>query len=67
MARPPTGRSTPSELKTLRAKERLPQLRPANTAFDGQFQIPTLHRLGVDGVFADNAGTAVAVRRRVFR
>ena len=50
-----------------RTKERLPQLRPANTAFDGQFQIPTLHRLGVDGVFADNAGTAVAVRRRVFR
>ncbi len=33
---------TLAELKTLRAKERLPQLRPANTAFDGQFEIPTL-------------------------
>lgn len=29
------------ELKTLRCKERLPQLRPANTAFDGREQIPT--------------------------
>lgn len=33
--------STLAELKTLRAKERLPQLRPANTAFDGQEEIPT--------------------------
>ncbi|KQN08915.1 glycerophosphodiester phosphodiesterase [Sphingomonas aurantiaca] len=33
---------TLAELKTLRAKERLPKLRPANTAFDGQFEIPTL-------------------------
>ncbi|RZM09380.1 MAG: glycerophosphodiester phosphodiesterase, partial [Sphingomonas sp.] len=33
---------TLAELKTLRAKERLPKLRPANTAYDGQFQIPTL-------------------------
>lgn len=32
---------TAAELKTLRCKERLPQLRPANTAFDGQEQIPT--------------------------
>lgn len=32
---------TLAELKTLRAKERLPQLRPANTAFDGQLEIPT--------------------------
>ena len=32
---------TLAELKTLRAKERLPALRPANTAFDGQFEIPT--------------------------
>ncbi len=29
------------ELKTLRARERLPALRAANTAWDGQFQIPT--------------------------
>jgi glycerophosphoryl diester phosphodiesterase len=31
-----------AELKTLRARERLPQLRPANAAYDGQFEIPTL-------------------------
>ena len=33
---------TLAELKTLRARERLPQLRPANAAFDGRFQVPTL-------------------------
>ncbi|MBY0521388.1 MAG: glycerophosphodiester phosphodiesterase [Sphingomonas sp.] len=33
---------TLAELKTLRAKERLPQLRPSNAKFDGQFDIPTL-------------------------
>ena len=32
---------TLAELKTLRAKERLPQLRPANAAFDGQEGIPS--------------------------
>ena len=32
---------TLAELKTLRAKERLPQLRPANAAYDGKFDIPT--------------------------
>ncbi|WP_425453201.1 glycerophosphodiester phosphodiesterase [Sphingomonas gilva] len=33
---------TLAELKTLRAKERLPQLRPANTGYDGRFEVPTL-------------------------
>jgi glycerophosphoryl diester phosphodiesterase len=33
---------TLAELKTLRAKERIPQTRPANTAFDGLYEIPTL-------------------------
>ena len=33
---------TLAELRTLRAKERLPQLRTANTAFDGLYPIPTL-------------------------
>jgi glycerophosphoryl diester phosphodiesterase len=33
---------TLAELKTLRARERLPQLRPANAAYDGRFTIPTL-------------------------
>lgn len=32
---------TLAELKTLRAKERLPQLRPGNTRYDGQEEIPT--------------------------
>lgn len=32
---------TLDELKTLRCKERLPQLRPANMAYDGQEAIPT--------------------------
>lgn len=33
---------TLAELRTLRAKERLPQVRPQNTAFDGLYQVPTL-------------------------
>jgi len=33
---------TLSELQTLRARERLPEIRPANTAFDGLYQVPTL-------------------------
>ncbi len=36
---------TLAELKTLRAKERLPQLRSANMAFDGQFDIPTFDEI----------------------
>ena len=36
---------TLAELKTLRAKERIPQLRPANTVFDGRYQIPTLQEV----------------------
>lgn len=33
------------ELKTLRAKERLPQFRPGNTRYDGQAEIPTLDEI----------------------
>jgi glycerophosphoryl diester phosphodiesterase len=36
---------TLAELKTLRAKERLPQLRKANMAYDGQFDIPTFDEI----------------------
>jgi glycerophosphoryl diester phosphodiesterase len=36
---------TLAELKTLRAKERLPDLRPANTVFDRQLEIPTFQEL----------------------
>ncbi|MBK6703017.1 MAG: glycerophosphodiester phosphodiesterase [Caulobacteraceae bacterium] len=32
---------TLAELKTLRARERIPQLRPANTEYNDQFEIPT--------------------------
>lgn len=33
---------TLAELRTLRARERLPQLRPASAAYDGRFPVPTL-------------------------
>lgn len=36
---------TLAELKTLRAKERIPANRPANVAFDGQFEVPTLQEV----------------------
>lgn len=36
---------TLTELKTLRAKERLPLLRKANMAYDGQFEIPTFEQI----------------------
>jgi glycerophosphoryl diester phosphodiesterase len=36
---------TLAELKTLRARERLPQLRPANMAYDGQDEIPTFQEV----------------------
>jgi glycerophosphoryl diester phosphodiesterase len=36
---------TLAELKTLRAKERLPDVRPANTAFDGLYQVPTFQEV----------------------
>ncbi|MFW6774567.1 glycerophosphodiester phosphodiesterase [Nocardioides sp. CPCC 205120] len=44
--RPVTGWFTEdftlAELKTLRAVERLPQVRPGNTAYDGLYEVPTL-------------------------
>jgi len=33
---------TLAELRTLRAKERIPSVRPANARFDGLYQVPTL-------------------------
>jgi glycerophosphoryl diester phosphodiesterase len=36
---------TLAELKALRAKERIPRLRPQNTAFDGRFEIPTFQEV----------------------
>jgi len=34
-----------AELETLRAEERIPEIRPQNTRFDGQFEIPTLQEV----------------------
>jgi glycerophosphoryl diester phosphodiesterase len=36
---------TLAEIKTLRARERLPELRPKNTAFDGLFTVPTFEEI----------------------
>jgi glycerophosphoryl diester phosphodiesterase len=36
---------TLAELKTLRAKERIPAIRPRNTLYDGRFEIPTLQEV----------------------
>ncbi|SHF47548.1 glycerophosphoryl diester phosphodiesterase [Modicisalibacter ilicicola DSM 19980] len=36
---------TLEEIKTLRAEERIPDTRPENTTFDGQFEIPTLEEV----------------------
>ena len=36
---------TLAELKTLRAKERIPQVRPQNASYDGQFEIPTFQEV----------------------
>ena len=48
------------ELKTLRARERIPEVRPANARFDGQFEIPTLEEILalVQGVEAARAQRA---------
>jgi glycerophosphoryl diester phosphodiesterase len=48
------------ELKTLRARERIPDLRPGNTRFDGQFEIATFEEIlallqGVEGQRAARA------------
>ena len=36
---------TVAEIKTLRARERLPALRPRNSAFDGRFLVPTFDEI----------------------
>jgi len=36
---------TLAELKTLRARERIPDVRPNNTRFDGQFEVPTFEEI----------------------
>jgi len=41
------------ELKTLRAKERLPQIRPRNMLYDGRYQVPTFQEV-IDLVKAES-------------
>ena len=36
---------TLAELRTLRAKERIPQLRPRNTLYDGRYRVPTFQEV----------------------
>ena len=45
-----------AELKTLRARERIPAQRPANVAYNGQFEIPTLQEV-IDLAKAQSAKT----------
>lgn len=47
---------TLAELKTLRARERIPAQRPANVAYNGQFEIPTLQEV-IDLARAQSART----------
>jgi glycerophosphoryl diester phosphodiesterase len=57
---------TLAELKTLRARERLPELR--GTAFDGRFEVPTfeelLQLLAAENAGPDRKGRPVGVYRR---
>lgn len=52
---------TLAELKTLRARERLPGLRPANARYDGAFEIPTFDEV-LDLVAAADRQRAAAAR-----
>jgi glycerophosphoryl diester phosphodiesterase len=64
--RPVTGWFTEDftlrELKTLRAKERLPQVRPDNTRYDGRFEVPTLDEvLDLAAAESRRAGRTIGV------
>ncbi len=52
---------TLAELKTLRARERLPQLRVSNTRYDGLFEIPTFEEM-LELVAAADAQRAAQAR-----
>jgi glycerophosphoryl diester phosphodiesterase len=54
---------TLAELKTLRARERIASLRPANARFDGQFEIPTLDEI-LDLIHGADVIRAHAARAR---
>jgi glycerophosphoryl diester phosphodiesterase len=46
---------TLAELKTLRAEERIPDIRPKNTAFNGLYEVPTLQEV-IDLAQAEGVG-----------
>ncbi len=56
---------TLAEIKTLRARERLPELRPQNCIFDGQFLIPTFDEI-MQLAAETNRGRSVAARIGVY-
>jgi glycerophosphoryl diester phosphodiesterase len=56
---------TLAELRTLRARERLPELRPANVAYDGQFTVPTFDEI-MELVVETNRGRDPAHRLGVY-
>lgn len=58
---------TLAELKTLRARERLPELRSENTRFDGQFEIPTFDEILSLVHQLNEQRTIAAVKRRLPR
>ncbi|HKQ81614.1 MAG TPA: glycerophosphodiester phosphodiesterase [Steroidobacteraceae bacterium] len=57
---------TLAELKTLRARERIPTIRPDNARFDGQFEIPTFEEVIqlVEGVNESRALLALKQGKR---
>ena len=54
---------TLAELKTLRARERIPEIRPANSRFDGQFEIPTFDEI-LGMIRAIDAQRAAAAKKQ---
>ncbi len=53
---------TLAELETLRARERIPRLRPQNTAYDGRFEIPTFQAvLDLRERLSDELGRAIGI------
>ncbi|WP_217908064.1 glycerophosphodiester phosphodiesterase [Parasphingorhabdus flavimaris] len=53
---------TLAELKTLRARERLPELRAANMQYDGRFEVPTFEEvLQLLSAHADKSGKRIGV------
>ncbi|WP_235498745.1 glycerophosphodiester phosphodiesterase family protein [Knoellia sp. Soil729] len=53
---------TLAELKTLRARERLPQLRPESAGYDGRFEVPTLEEvLDLREQLSEQTGRTVGV------